>query len=79
MITKETTEDKIIESLEEIKKILTQHITDVQVSIALMQSKIKPYEDYLDSLSSVQMDFHYGNSYAIRTLIDEIKSIQTNK
>lgn len=79
MITKETTEDKIIESLEEIKKILKEHITDVKASIALMQSKTKPYEDYLNSLPSVQLDFHYGKSYAIRTLMDEIKDIQVNK
>jgi signal transduction histidine kinase len=78
MITKETTEEKIIESLKEIKKIMTEHITDVQASIALMQSKTKPFEDYLHSLPSVQLDFHYGNSYAVRTLIDEIKAIQVN-
>lgn len=76
MITKETTEEKIIESLEEIKKILEEHVTDVKATIALMQSKIKPYEDYLHSLPSGQIDFHYGKSYAIRTLIDKIKEMQ---
>lgn len=77
MITKEKTEEKIIESLEGIKKVLKEHITDVQALIALTQSKTKPYEDYLNSLPSVQLDFHYGKSYAIRSLIDEIKEIQT--
>lgn len=79
MITKETTEEQITNSLQEIKKILKEHITDVKTSIALMESKSKPYSDYLNSIPSYQLDFYYGKSYVIRTLIDEIKEIQTNK
>ncbi len=79
MFTKETTQGKIVESLEEIKKIMVEHIADVKISIASMEAKIQPYQDFLNSLPSTQLEFHYGNSFKIRTLMDEIKNIQANK
>lgn len=79
MITKESIrESDIIESLEQIKKISEASIANVKNLIADMQNKIKPHEDFLDSIPTEQMNFYYGKSYKIRTLIDEIKELEVN-
>ncbi|MBL7880378.1 MAG: hypothetical protein JNN23_11100 [Chryseobacterium gambrini] len=51
MITKENIrEGDIIKSLEEIKKNSEEYIKRVKILIAEMQNKIKPHEDFLDSI-----------------------------
>lgn len=77
MSTQKTTEETIIESLESVKKIMIDHIADIKGRIELMNLTLQPFEEYLNSIPKDQMDFIYGKSFAVRTLVDEIKAIHT--